>query len=222
MDLMKANKKFYSTIGIFTIGGLFLWSINDPKVMSYFDKKEESEEKGPLPSANPDSNEDTSDQNRYTSETNTDTSDQNRYTSDHHEDLNTAPAPNTVPVPAPVPAPALASNTAPSNPYAAPALAPNTVPSDPYAAPAPNTVPSPYAVPAPAPNTPPSDPYAIPAPATAQESTLPSDTLPQAPTSPQPAPVNSQSGLKMGGTRRQATANKTRRCKHCNHEYQTE
>ena len=39
MDLMKANKKFYSTIGIFTIGGLFLWSINDPKVMSYFDNK---------------------------------------------------------------------------------------------------------------------------------------------------------------------------------------
>ena len=49
---MNANKKFYSTVGILSIGGIFLWSINDERIMKLFNKEDETDANDSLNSIN--------------------------------------------------------------------------------------------------------------------------------------------------------------------------
>ncbi len=202
---MKANKKFYSTIGIFTIGGLFIWSINDPKVMSYFDKKEETDENTLNDAAN-----------RVTTSLN----DANRSVSYMSEPPNQA-----VPVKADFENTEQAQVPSPDNQGPAPASTPAPTPASDNQDSISEYPPSPAYPPAsdnqsPAPAYPPAPDNQTSAPAYPPATAYPPvPAYPPATDNQTSAPAYPSTYAAKGGTRRQATANKTRRCKHCNHEY---
>ena len=190
---MNANKKFYSTVGIFTIGGLFLWSINDEKIMNVF-KKEDSLTDQVTNVASDTVKSATDAASDAANSVKNAASGAATYVTDTVSGA-TASATNAVSGAANIMQPA-------KEPYP-PELPSTSRPAPEYPTPA-----------APAPAYPPVEyQEQVPLPTVPNQSQAPAPAYPPAPASAQP---------QTGGTRRHASANKTRRCKHCNHEYHTE
>ena len=221
---MNANKKFYSTVGIFTIGGLFLWSINDEKIMNVF-KKEDSLTDQVTNVASDTVKSATDAASDAANSVKNAASGAATYVTDTVSGA-TASATNAVsgaanimqPAKEPYP-PELPSTSRPAPEYPTPAAPEYPTP----AAPAPAYPPVEYQEQVPLPTVPNQSQAPAPAyPPVEYQEQVPLPTVPNQSQAPMTAPAYPPSPTpqpQTGGTRRHASANKTRRCKHCNHEY---